>query len=209
MTQTTTAATRIPEWCQLVRSDHGVVRRALISAVANFGHSIPPHSSSRTVAGALLVWSCEACGKSFPSRQAMEVHRSRKHWLMSEIRWYLRGTECEVCALECHTRYHIIEHVAHKSPICRANYLLRGQRLEPDFVLAFDSAETERGRACRQQSRNPRRLAVPAHRRRLPSLPVLREDGTWVPGDSSHPLGPNRRMLLLAEAPGSAAVQLP
>ena len=190
--------TPFPEWCKLVQVDHGVVRRALLSAVARFGHcALPPRSSSRTVAGSLMVWSCEVCGNSFPTRQAMQVHRNRQHWLLSEIRWYLRGTQCEVCALECHTRYHIIEHVAQKSPICRSNYVLRGRRLEPEEVLALDVAETERVRLCRQQSRNPRRLQVPAYRLGFPSLPVLREDGTWVPGDSGHPLGPNRRMLLL------------
>ena len=188
----------LPVWCKMVQADRGLVRRALVNAVAKFGHILPPRSTSRTVDGSLSVWPCEVCGKSFPSCQALQAHRSRQHWLLSDIRWYLRGTQCEVCALECHTRYHIIEHVGHKSPTCRLNYILRGQRMGPGETLALDAAETERVRICRLQSRNPRHLLVPAHRRNLPLLPVLREDSTWVPGDRGRPLGPNRRMLFVS-----------
>ena len=81
------------------------------------------------------------------------------------------------------------------------NYLLRGQRLAPAEVQALDAAEVARVQACRQQSRNYRRQIVPANRVSMPTLPVLRVDGWWPPGDRGHPLGPHRRFLLANDAP--------
>ena len=191
-------AASLSAWCLRIRADGGIVRRALIWAVATFGCAAPPsRAKSRTISASLSSWVCGTCGKAFPTRQALGVHNSRQHGELSDVRWYLRGTRCEVCALECHTRYHIIEHVAFKSPVCLSNYVLRDRRLSAPEVEALDEAERQRVESCRKQSANPRRQPLAAYRSSMPAEPVLREDGTWIPGDRGHPLGPNRRLLLL------------
>ena len=157
----------------------------------------PSRARSKTIANSLSVLQCDVCGTSFGTLQALSVHRSRTHLEICEARRFLRGTRCDVCGLECHSRYHLIEHGAHKSQICLHNYHLRDCKLTPAEVDALDLAERQRIHTCRLQSKNPRKQPSVAYRSSLPTAPVLRPDGAWLPGDPGHPLGPNRRLLLL------------
>ena len=85
------------------------------------------------------------------------------------------------------------------NPICLHNLQLRANRLSLEHVQELDQAEVERVKVCRDRSQNPRASPSIAYRRALPVLPILRTDGVWMPGDRGHPLGPNRRLLLLSQ----------
>ena len=179
----------------LLRGNRGRFRAAVAEATRVFGRQCPPSRLSKTVAGAAEQWQCSVCQAVFASKQSLSVHQYRKHWHLSEVRRYIDGTTCAVCNLECHTRFHIIEHVASKSPVCLLNYKLRNLIVPECRVEHLDQIERDRVAAC-QGSAAGRRQPTVAYRSCMPVMPVLRPDGVWMPGDPGHPLGPNRRFLL-------------
>ena len=185
----------LSRWVQLVQSGKGSFCSALRRATSLYGRDCVPSRASRTLMQAGERFSCSLCSAVFASKPALATHRARKHWELSEVRKYITSTRCDVCSLECHTRYHIIAHVAFKSPICLHNYRLRNT-IVPDWqIQQLDQIERERIKECRARSMCYRRQPVAAYRPGMPARPVLRPDGAWLPGDPSHPLGPGRSLL--------------
>ena len=175
----------MPAWTLFIRTNRGKFLRSLAEATQAFGRTVPPERVSRTVVRVGLIWSCDLCMSVFASKQALSVHRARKHWQTCEARKYIDGTCCRVCGLECHTRHHIIDHISCKSPICLLNYRLRGEQVPPDVIEGLDAAEFARVKACKGNSRRQPRAAF---RPALPSRPVLRPDDVWVLGTTLIPL---------------------
>ena len=156
-----------------------------------FGAACVPSRPSRTVVSIGERWLCQICDVAFDSPAALASHCTRRHWHVCEARWYVRGTLCPVCCLECHTRSRVVQHISHSSPVCLANLCLRGVCLTWEEVVVLDQAELDRVRSCHAKAH-----PAAAFRPSLPDQPVLRPDGTWFPGDSGHPLGSGRRWLL-------------
>lgn len=186
----------ISEWASFVRASPKAFASMIRDASDQFGASFVPAKASRTILSSSGPWVCSHCSDAFGSFSALCSHSARKHWYKCEARRYVHTTHCPVCCLECHTRTRVVQHIAHSSPVCLANLQSRGSVLTDDEVLRLDQEEHCRVRTCQVRSQ-----PAAAYRPRLPDLPVQRADGSWWhPGDSGHPLGANRRLLLHAPA---------
>ena len=60
--------------------------------------------------------------------------------------------------------------------------------MSDDEVMRLDKMEFDRVHSCQAKAQVPA-----AFRPKLPVPPVIRPDGTWLPGDVDHLLGPGRR----------------
>ena len=173
--------------------DHGLAsRKAVVAACSE--HRICSSrwwAVTKSQAAMVTLWPCVECGVDCGSRQQLAVHTSRKHGLNTSIRAWVRGTCCEVCLVEFHTRDRLVAHLAYRSEICRLNVLRVQQPLSDDELKALDVA-----------ARGDVRVLVASGRRRCHAVhKCFRTCGplplTLDPADvviaGAHPLGAGRK----------------
>ena len=136
-------------------------------------------------------WLCPECRQQHKSKQALAVHRARRHGVKRTMRQYVDTTHCAVCLLEFHDRERLIAHLEDKSPTCRAAILMRFPLLDPQAVRELDAGAAARVRELAKQGKRRVHASLPCVRLPGPVLPVilLNDD------ECRHPLGQNRKWL--------------
>ena len=56
--------------------------------------------------------------KPLRTKQALAVHRTRKHKLCHVSHFYVSGTVCPTCLIQFHSRFRVLEHLRDRSSIC-------------------------------------------------------------------------------------------
>jgi len=150
---------------------------------ANMAAEVPEKRSLLHLGSQLA---CHYCGHSCHSLQQLNLHMFKAHQVRNLMRLYVRGTHCEVCLKEFHSRERALNHVRYRSAACRANLLFRGPVLSDDEASTLEGHERERNVALARAGKRRHHASTPAVQLQGPLLPIL------LLGDglgNHHPLG--------------------
>jgi len=131
-------------WCGYVRALLRVAAeqptRFHEAGQAVYGNGVEVESDEELLRG--------ACEQIFPNRLALAVHRTHKHGVRCEARWFVAGAVCPVCSGNYQSRLRCLRHVQ-RSQGCKLA-LQSGciPRLAADVVAATDDMD----RAERRQA---------------------------------------------------------
>jgi len=131
---------------------------------------------------------CDLCSCVFSSRQALAVHKYRKHGWRHPARLFARGTHCSVCLLEFWHRHRLLAHLMDKAPTCLANLQIRGSPLPVPQADALDMEARVQNRELKRSGRRRGWAGKPCVRLQGPLFPILGADTSCC-----HPLGVGNR----------------
>ena len=110
---------------------------------------------------------CYLCGHVSESLQQHSVHLSSSHSIKSKWRKYVDGSVCTICLKQFWTRERCLNHISHRSQVCRANALMRGPRITQEESDRMD----KEGCACH------RTLHANGKRRHKSEIPPIQTVG--------------------------------
>jgi len=137
-------------------------------------------------------WLCDQCEKACATKQALSVHRWRKHGMKRYERLLVSTTFCEICLLEFHSRQRLLNHVAEKSDICRQCYHLLGPKLTLEQANEMDAYEAAHSQANKAKGLPRHQAKELCFRLQGPLHPVVAPFTVHETG-CHHPLGIGRR----------------
>ena len=179
----------VAEWSKWILRNPVRAKRTLHQAFySTQANCIESWGFSKKLRDIDLVVSCDLCASDFGSRQALAVHKYRKHGWRHPARLFTSTTHCTVCLLEFWQRHRVLAHLMDKSPVCLANLQLRGS---PMTCFQSDLLDEEARAANKLLKASGRRRAwadKPCVRLAGPLRPVVGSDNTC-----SHPIGVGNR----------------
>ena len=121
-------------------SEHKWFRRVFMKfARSPYANFVTSWAVTKRLHEISATWECQECNATFPSKQSLALHRYTVHQVRNPVRAYIEGPTCPVCLKFFHTRERCIRHVAQASDTCRANLLIRGDKLPDNTVAQLDA----------------------------------------------------------------------
>ena len=157
--------------------------------------------ASRSQQVLLEQWQCPECNDICKSRQALAVHRAKRHQWRRPERLFVDSTTCPVCLVDFQTRTRVINHIAEKSAVCRLNIVICGTAMSIEQADALDADERERVQVLKRRGLRAHHVEVPCCRvpgplnmiLPLPTDDAAAEDRQLQNPLRHHPLGIGRR----------------
>ena len=121
---------------------------------------------------------CPSCKKTFSTITGLSVHQRHKHKAVAQARYFAKGSQCEACMKEFHTRPRLIVHLQYSGTSCLRELAAQGQPMTEEARIQMDEAD----RTVCQQVRKTGRPTEAMRKLYLPP-PALDEDDDDREGD--------------------------
>ena len=122
------------------------------------------------VVDSLQLWICELCDKGFPNKRALAMRSSQMHSYVRRAKFFMIGSDCQVCLKCYHTRVRAIQHLEY-SHRCFETYAACFGPLDDETVQALNDRQVEENARLKAQGWRPSKAFIPVTRLVGPALP--------------------------------------
>ena len=149
--------------CELCTSNRALACKLVARCVSSVQATLPTcWGFGKHISEISVVWQCPECEAACNSRQALAVHRYRKHGSHNPMVCKVLGSACCFCLTQFWTRSRLLEHLG-KSSVCCENYNEQADESKTDIDAEVNS-EATRVRALRARGRKASFAEWPAIR---------------------------------------------
>ena len=104
---------------------------------------------------------CRLCGFTCDSRHSLASHLALRHRLTAKVQFFTRGSFCQGCSLNFHTRTRLLKHLTKSSPSCRRFLFTHGRHHSLAVQCKLAEDERIRLRSSKGRGRLDKLPAVP------------------------------------------------